>query len=103
MNGRVLVEARTVHVYGTAEEQLARYPNSGAARSNGTQVITPLLRQGQPIGTLALNRQAIRPFSEREIALLETFADQAVIAVENARLFEELQERFIRERNKLDG
>ena len=93
VNGRALLEAKTIHVYGTAEEQLAQYPRSGAARRMGTQVITPLLLNGRPIGTLALNRRAIRPYTEQQIALLETFADQAVIAIENARLFEELEQR----------
>ena len=53
----------------------------------------PVLRGGELIGVLALTRSAVRPFSEKQILLIETFADQAVIAIENARLFEEVQAR----------
>ena len=58
-----------------------------------TVVCTPLLREGQPIGAIAIRRAEVRPFSDSEIKLLETFADQAVIAIENVRLFNELQAR----------
>jgi GAF domain-containing protein len=51
------------------------------------------MSKGAPIGTIGLGRQEARPFSAQQIRLLETFADQAVIAIENARLFQELQER----------
>src|SRR5207248_2983857 len=53
----------------------------------------PLIREGEAIGTLNVFRDRAEAYSEREIALLETFADQAVIAIENANLFEELQQR----------
>jgi len=56
-------------------------------------VVTPLLREGQPFGTILLRRQEVRPFSEREVALLRTFGDQAAIALENTRLFHEIQDK----------
>ena len=94
VTGRVATEARTVHVYGSPEQQLAQYPESPGARAGqGTQLNAPLLREGRVIGTIELVRREPHPFADSEIALLEIFADQAVIAIENARLFEELQER----------
>ena len=94
VTGRVLAELRTIHVYGSPEEQLAQYPESPGARMGlGAQLNTPLLRGGQAIGVFALTRRDARPFTDTEIALFEAFADQAVIAIENARLFEELQQR----------
>jgi GAF domain-containing protein len=53
----------------------------------------PLLREGAPIGALALTRSRISPFSDKQIALATTFADQAVIAIENVRLFDEIQDK----------
>jgi GAF domain-containing protein/DNA-binding response OmpR family regulator len=94
VGGRAFDEARTIHVHGTRDEQLAQFPGSTAARNDfGAQIATPLLREGRPIGVLHAHRLEVRPFTESEIALLETFADQAVIAIENARLFQALQER----------
>ena len=53
----------------------------------------PLLSEGKPLGSLAVLRAEVRPFSDAEVALLQTFADQAVIAIENVRLFRELESR----------
>jgi len=58
-----------------------------------TVVVTPLFREGRPFGTILLRRQEVRPFSDQEIGLLRTFADQAVIAIENVRLFREIQDK----------
>lgn len=58
-----------------------------------TILATPLMRENEAIGAIAIRRSEVRPFSDKQVALLQTFADQAVIAIENARLFEEVQAR----------
>ena len=66
---------------------------SARARGYRSQLVVPMLRNGEPIGTLAVTRREPGAFTDEETALLQTFADQGVIAIENARLFRELQER----------
>ena len=93
-SGRALLEHRTIHVHDILAEA-AEYP-LGAELSrrfgNRTMLVTPLYREGQPFGTILLRRKQLRPFSEREIALVKTFGDQAAIAIENVRLFNETKE-----------
>jgi len=94
--GRAMLERRTLHIPDLLAEVDTEYP---VARDNvrregiHTFVSTPLLREGVPIGAIAVYRTELRPFSDKQIALLQTFADQAVIAIENVRLFTELEAR----------
>src|SRR5262249_39053411 len=92
--GRAAVEARVIHVPDleapTAPATLTSLVKRLGFRS---QLSVPLLRAGQPVGVLSLQRRTPGPFSPAQIALVETFADQAVIAIETTRLFEEVQAR----------
>src|SRR5262245_22878983 len=69
------------------------YEHEGSAKYFRSIVAVPMLKNGHPIGAIAVSRPAVGPFPKRQIELLETFADQAVIAIENARLLEEVQAR----------
>jgi GAF domain-containing protein len=94
--GRAIVDRKTIHVHDLATEIETEFPESKArqaATGVRTVLATPLLREDIPIGVIFIRRTEVRPFSERQIKLLETFADQAVIAIENVRLFQELQDR----------
>ena len=95
VNGRSVLEARTVHV-ADLQAEVGEYPEGSAlARQYGhrTTLSVPLLREGVAIGSISLRRIEVKPFSDQRIALLQTFADQAVIAIENVRLFNELGSR----------
>jgi signal transduction histidine kinase len=91
--GRVLLEGRPVHV---ADVQVdPEYTMTAISERAGfhTFLGVPLLREGSPIGIIILGRTTVRPFTDKQIDLATTFADQAVIAIENVRLFEEIQEK----------
>ncbi len=96
VNGRAVVDRRTLHIHDLAAESEDEFPTAKALqRQDGTRTIlvTPLLHEDSAIGTISVRRRRVRPFTVPEVALLETFADQAVIAIEHARLFQELEER----------
>src|SRR5438309_1695514 len=90
--GRAILDRSVVHIPDV--EQDPEYPQA-YARARGVRgvVVVPLLRDGDPIGAIAVGRREPGPFSKAQIGLFKTFADQAVIAIENVRLFQELQER----------
>ncbi|HWO42018.1 MAG TPA: ATP-binding protein [Candidatus Eisenbacteria bacterium] len=94
--GRAIVERRTIHIHDLEAELDTEYPDVKAIQKQigqRTVLATPLLREGTAIGAIVIRRLQVRPFSEKQIALLKTFADQAAIAIENVRLFQEIQEK----------
>jgi two-component system, NtrC family, sensor kinase len=95
VTGRAVIDRATVHVPDLQAAE-AEFPRGAAyARQYGhrTTLATPLLREGIAIGAILIRRMDVRPLTEKQIALLQMFADQAVIAIENVRLFDEVQVR----------
>jgi signal transduction histidine kinase len=91
--GRVVLEGRTVHVEDVTT--IPDYELTWLQKKVGFRTVLgiPLLREGRPIGVFILLRATVRPFTDREIELVTTFSDQAVIAIENVRLFNEIQDK----------
>jgi signal transduction histidine kinase len=93
MVGRVVLEGKAVHLVDAQadpEQEMVRLAKQARIH---TMLGVPLLREGAPIGVLLLQRSSIEPFTDKQIELANTFADQAVIAIENVRLFEEVQDK----------
>jgi len=93
VSGRVLLEGRPIQiadVLADPEYSLGEIQQRGGFR---THLGVPLLREGSPIGVLLLSRKTVRPFDEKHVELVKTFADQAVIAIENVRLLNEIQDK----------
>ena len=93
--GRAVIDRQTVQVHDihAAEEQGFKGSFAFGLGESRTLLAVPLLREGESIGAILIRRFQVRPFLDNQIALLKTFADQAVIAIENVRLFKELQDR----------
>ncbi|HKY09321.1 MAG TPA: GAF domain-containing protein [Candidatus Binatia bacterium] len=94
--GRAIIDRQTIHIHDIEAELDTEYADVKAIQKTigqRTVLATPLLREGSAIGAIVIRRLHVRPFSEKQIALLRTFADQAVIAIENVRLFQELESR----------
>src|SRR5215472_14938996 len=91
--GRALLEGRVIHIADVLTDP--DYTWAEAQRLGGyrTVLAVPMLREGVPIGVLGLSRSEVRPFTEKQIELVSTFADQAAIAIENVRLFDEIQDK----------
>jgi signal transduction histidine kinase len=88
--GRAVIDRRTIHVRDMAQA-MAEFPETSAPHHGVESILAvPLLREDVAVGVIRISRTQRQPFTEQQIALLETFADQAVIAIENVRLFKEL-------------
>ena len=95
VTGRAVCDHRTVHVHNLAAEVHEFPEGSRNAMADGhrTTLATPLLCEGSPVGAILIRRTEIRPFSDKQIELVSTFANQAAIAIENARMFAEIQKK----------
>jgi signal transduction histidine kinase len=94
--GRAFIERQRIHVADLLSVTATEFPrtrDTTEQEGNRTVLVVPLMREGIPVGTIMIRRTEIRPFTDKQIRFLETFASQAVIAIENVRLFQELQQR----------
>jgi class 3 adenylate cyclase/putative methionine-R-sulfoxide reductase with GAF domain len=95
VSGRAFIERTPVHVHDLqmATDEFPEGSRAALRLGNRTVLAVPLLRQDEAIGVLQMRRNEVKPFTDKQIELVRTFADQAVIAIENVRLFDEVQAR----------
>ena len=93
LGGRAILEKRPIHVHDIVADEGLREASLARRGGGRTALAVPMLRDGEPIGAIVVARNRVAPFNDREIRLVQTFADQAVIAIENVRLFYEIQEQ----------
>ena len=105
IGGRAVIDEQTVHVHDLLAEPETEFPEAkirAQRLGHRTYLATPLLKKGSPIGVILIRRIEVRAFTKKQIALLKTFANQAAIAIENVRLFKEIQERNAELREALE-
>src|SRR5262249_31929148 len=103
--GRAVFDRAVIHIEDLLAVVEKEFPSTVVLSERlgiRTLLAAPLMRENQPIGVIIIRRMVVQPFSEKQIALLKTFADQGVIAIENVRLFKELQERNTELREALE-
>jgi signal transduction histidine kinase len=92
-SGRALLEGRVIHIADVKNDPDYKWVEAQKLGDYRTILAVPMLREGVPIGVLAVTRSEVRPFTDKQLELVATFADQASIAIENVRLFDEIQDK----------
>jgi len=93
LTGRALLEGQVIHIPDVLDDPDYTWTKAQELGGFRTALGVPMLREGVPIGVLSLTRSEVRPFTDKQIDLVTTFADQAAIAIENVRLFDEIQDK----------